>query len=92
MAINKINNPIVKAFTALVMLAYIQPFEDGNKRTARVVANAILHAHDKSMLSYRDVDVVEYKKAALLFYEQNNLSYFKKIFKEQFEFAVENYF
>lgn len=90
--VKKINNPFSKAFVILVMLAYIQPFEDGNKRTARVVSNAILHAHDKSMLSYRDVDVVEYKKAVLLFYEQNNLSYIKKIFMEQFEFAVENYF
>lgn len=85
-------NPFAKAFVALVMISYIQPFEDGNKRTARIVANAILHAHGKAMLSYRNVSAVEYKKAILLFYEQNNLSAIKQIFLEQFSFAVENYF
>ncbi|MFA6047303.1 MAG: Fic family protein [Parcubacteria group bacterium] len=85
-------NPYVKSFIVLVMIAYIQPFEDGNKRTSRIVANAILHAHGKSMLSYRNVDAIEYKKAMLLFYEQNNISYIKEIFIAQFEFAVKNYF
>jgi hypothetical protein len=87
-----IANPFVKAFVILIMVAYIQPFEDGNKRTSRIIANAILYAHDKSILSYRNVDSIEYKKAMLLFYEQNNISYIKEIFIAQFEFAVENYF
>ena len=43
-------------------------------------------------LSYRSVDSIEYKKAMLLFYKQNNLSAFKKIFFEQIEFSVRNYF
>lgn len=90
--INKIKNPFEQAFIALIMIAYIQPFDDGNKRTSRLIANAILHANGKAMLSYRDVDTVEYKKAVLLFYEQNNVFYFKKIFMEQFDFAVNNYF
>ena len=90
--LKKVENPFAKAFVVLIMIAYIQPFEDGNKRTSRIIANAILHANDKSMLSYRNVDAIEYKKAMLLFYEQNNLSYIKKIFIEQFDFAVKNYF
>ena len=90
--IGKISNPFTKALVALLMISYIQPFEDGNKRTARIVANGILHSHQKAMLSYRDVDVLEYKKAILLFYEQNNIFYFKELFLNQFEFAVENYF
>jgi Fic family protein len=85
-------SPFVKAFIVLIMVAYIQPFEDGNKRTSRIIANAILYANDKSMLSYRNVDTIEYKKAMLLFYEKNNISYIKEIFISQFEFAVENYF
>ncbi|NCA80382.1 MAG: cell filamentation protein Fic, partial [Sphingobacteriia bacterium] len=35
---------------------------------------------------------IDYKKAMLLFYEQNNLNSFKQIFMEQFAFAVSNYF
>ena len=90
--INKFNDPFAKALAAVAMISYIQPFEDGNKRTGRILGNAILLAHDVCPLSYRSVDELEYKKAILLFYEQNNLSYFKKLFMEQYEFAVNTYF
>ncbi len=43
-------------------------------------------------ISFRTVDSVDYKKAMLVFYEQNNISAFKRIFIEQFEFAVNTYF
>lgn len=33
-----------------------------------------------------------FEKAMLIFYEQNNISAFKNIFKNQFEFAVKAYF
>ena len=88
----KIGNPFVRAFVFLIMLAYIQPFEDGNKRTSRIIANAILHSNEIPMLSYRNVEAIEYKKAMLLFYEQNNINYIKKIFIEQMEFSANNYF
>jgi len=81
-----------KAFLSLALLSYIQPFEDGNKRTARMVSNAILLAYNTTPISYRAINEVEYKKAALLFYEINNLAYFKEVFMRQYEFAVENYF
>ena len=81
-----------KALLALVLLSYIQPFADGNKRTARISSNAILMAWGYCPLSFRTVDSVEYKKAMLMFYEQNNIAAFKQIFIEQYEFAVKNYF
>jgi fido (protein-threonine AMPylation protein)/predicted transcriptional regulator len=90
--INSTKNPFEKALITVLMISYIQPFEDGNKRTSRILANAILLAHNYCPLSYRSVDEVEYKKAVILFYEQNSATYFKKIFVEQFEQAVERYF
>ncbi len=81
-----------KALLVLLLLSYIQPFADGNKRTARIVSNALLVANGYCPLSFRTVDSIDYKKAMLLFYEQNNVSAFKRIFVEQFEFAVETYF
>jgi Fic family protein len=90
--INKKELFFEKAFLGLILTSYIQAFEDGNKRTARTFSNAILLAHNSVPLSYRIVEVEEYKKASLLFYEINNISYFKKIFIEQFEDAVNNYF
>jgi len=90
--INKINFPLTKALIAVLMVAYLQPFVDGNKRTGRTLANAILIAYDLYPLSYRDLNEVEYIKAMLLFYETNNICHFKRIFMEQLEFTVNNYF
>ena len=90
--INKKKNIFEQALLALVLISYIQPFVDGNKRTARIVSNAILINHKYCPISFRTVDSVDYKKAMLLFYEQNNVTIFKKIFIEQFEFAVKTYF
>ncbi len=81
-----------QSFLALILISYIQPFVDGNKRTARIVSNAILINQRYCPISFRTVDSVDYKKAMLLFYEQNNIINIKKIFKEQFEFAVKTYF
>lgn len=81
-----------KALLLLVLLSYIQAFNDGNKRTARIVSNACLIHNKHCPISFRTIDSVEYKKAMLLFYEQNNISALKSIFIDQFEFAVKTYF
>lgn len=90
--IQKKEDPFEKALIAVALISYIQPFEDGNKRTGRMISNALLMAHNACPLSYRSIDSLDYKKAMLLFYEQNNLSLFKEIFIEQVRFSAENYF
>lgn len=90
--INAKESVFEKALLALVLISYIQPFMDGNKRTARIVSNAILMNEKHCPLSFRTVDSINYKKAMLLFYELNNISRFKEIFINQFEFAVKTYF
>jgi len=90
--VNSKDNVFEKALLTLVLLSYIQAFMDGNKRTARIISNAILIAHGYCPLSFRSVDSMDYKKAMLIFYEQNNLHAFKQIFISQFEFAVREYF
>ena len=90
--INGKSNVFDKALLALVLLSYIQAFTDGNKRTARIVCNGILIANGYCPVSFRTVDSVDYKKAMLMFYEQNNITAFKRIFIDQFVFAVKTYF
>ncbi len=90
--LNKLQNPVEKALLAVAMISYIQPFEDGNKRTARMVGNAILLANKFIPISFVGVDNIEYKKAIILFYEQNSIVYLKKIFLEQYELATNKYF
>lgn len=94
-ACNLINEKKVafeKSLLALLLLSYIQPFSDGNKRTARIVSNALLMDEKCCPISYRTVNSIDYKKAVLIFYEQNNVFSFKKLFIEQYEFAVNTYF
>ena len=90
--INGKSNIFDKALLALILLSYIQAFTDGNKRTARIVSNGILIANGYCPISFRTVDSVDYKKAMLIFYEQNNIAAFKRIFIDQFLFAVKTYF
>jgi Fic family protein len=90
--INSKENVFEKSLLAVLLISYIQPFMDGNKRTARILSNAILINYRYCPISFRTVDSIEYKKAMLLFYEQNNISRFKEIFISQYQFAVENYF
>ncbi len=90
--INSKSNVFEKSFLLLILLSYLQAFEDGNKRTARIMTNAVLISQNHCPLSYRTIDPIDYKKAMLIFYEQNNISAIKKIFIEQYVFAVDNYF
>ena len=90
--VNGKQNVFEKALLTLVLLSYIQAFTDGNKRTARITSNAILIANGYCPLSFRTVDSIDYKKAMLMFYEQNNIAAFKQIFIEQYLFAVKTYF
>lgn len=89
--INQKDNGFEKALLAVLLISYIQPFEDGNKRTARMISTALLLSDGICPLSYRSIDSIEYKKAVLLFYEQTNISAFKHIFIDQVAFSVKNY-
>lgn len=91
-AINSSKYPFEKALIASSMIAYIQPFADGNKRTSRMLANAILIAWDYYPVSYRTVREIKYKQAIIDFYEQVSLLKLKHILVEQYKFALDNYF
>lgn len=90
-AVARMKTPYAKALLALAGISYIQPFEDGNKRTSRLMANALLLAHRCAPLSYRSINEDAYREAMLVFYELNSLMPFKKIFIEQYDFAARNY-
>jgi len=90
--INSKGNVFEKALLSLVLISYIQPFSDGNKRTERIISNAILINNKYCPISFRTVESIEYKKAMLVFYVQSNINPFKRVFMNQFEFAVNTYF
>lgn len=69
----KITDPFQSALILLAGIAYIQPFADGNKRTSRHIANALLHKNTMPPVAWRTVDEVEYKKCIIAFYELGNI-------------------
>jgi Fic family protein len=89
--INTKTDPYSKALLAILGVSYLQPYEDGNKRTARLLANAFLLVGKCAPLSYRNVDEGLYRNSLLVFYEQNSIEAFKKIFIEQYLFSCEYY-
>lgn len=89
--VERARTPFNKALIAILGMSYLQPFEDGNKRTARLLGNAILLAFDCAPLSYRSVEENAYREATLVFYELNSAVAMKRIFIDQYTFAARNY-
>lgn len=66
-------NPFAKALLALALIPYMQIFEDGNKRTGRMLANAILIHSIGRGFSLRKTDARRLALAYLAFYEFNSV-------------------
>lgn len=77
------------ALATILAISYIQPFEDGNKRTARVLANGFLYANDSVPLVLGNVDPTRYRRACLAFYELGNTYLMKEILQESWKRTVE---
>lgn len=88
---NNLPNVYEKALILVLGLSYIQPFSDGNKRTSRMIANSILLEQGYAPISYRAVEETAYKESCLVFYEQNSIQPFKKLFIEQYIYSASNY-
>jgi Fic family protein len=65
----QVKNPVEAAFFLWVNLAYLQPFEDGNKRVSRLAANIPLMLYNQAPLSFLDVDREDYALAMMGVYE-----------------------
>jgi Fic family protein len=68
-----------KILASILAISYIQPFEDGNKRTARVMANGVLYANNNIPLVFGNIDPTSYRRACLAFYELGNTKLMKNI-------------
>jgi fido (protein-threonine AMPylation protein) len=89
--INGLAEPAEKALACLTLVPYLQPFTDGNKRTSRLLANAVLLAHDYPPVSFFTADETTYKASLVLFYEQGVLGNFRQLVTEQLEYSAERY-
>jgi Fic family protein len=65
----EIKDPFVKSFFLHFNIAYLQPFDDGNKRTARAVGNIPLIENNLIPFSYDTVNRDRYINSLTKFYE-----------------------
>jgi Fic family protein len=68
-----INDPYEQSFFLLVHIAYLQAFEDCNKRTSRLSANIPLIRDNLVPMSFNDVPKEDYTNAMLSIYELNKV-------------------
>ncbi|AVM56562.1 cell division protein [Bacteroides heparinolyticus] len=74
-------NPLEKAVYLHCNLARLQPFIDGNKRTARMIESiALMNAGLIPVYSTKDSDILSYRKGLIAFYEKEDCSLYADYF------------
>jgi len=89
--VRNIKNPIEAAFFVWINLAYLQPFEDGNKRTSRLCSNLPLLLQNCAPLSFLDVEQADYALAVLGVYEQQDVSLAVELFEWTYRRSIDKY-
>jgi len=84
-------NPVEAAFFLWVNVAYLQPFEDGNKRTSRLCANLPLMLANCAPLSFLDVETSDYALAMLGVYERLDLTLATELFAWTYRRSIPRY-
>lgn len=74
-------NPLEKAVYLHCNLARLQPFIDGNKRTARMMESiALMNADIIPVYSAKDADILNYRKGLIAFYETEDYTIYSDYF------------
>ncbi|NDV97377.1 Fic family protein [Dysgonomonas sp. 521] len=74
-------NPLEKAVYLHCNLARLQPFIDGNKRTARMLESiALMNANIIPVYSAKDADILNYRKGLIAFYDTEDYTIYSDYF------------
>ncbi|MCF8211501.1 MAG: Fic family protein [Rhodoferax sp.] len=87
----QIKNPVESAFFLWIHIAYLQPFEDGNKRTSRLCANLPLMLSNCAPLSFLDVDAADYAIAVTGVYERLDVRMAVELFAWTYRRSIDKY-
>lgn len=87
----QIKNPVEAAFFLWLNIAYLQPFEDGNKRTSRLCANLPLLLQNCAPLSFLDVQTPDYAMAVLAVYEKRDVFLAVELFEWTYRRSIQKY-
>jgi len=86
-----IRDPFEQAFFILVHLPYLQPFEDVNKRVARIGANIGFIKHNLCPLTFVEVPERAYVEALLGVYELRRIDLLRDVFVWAYERSAQPY-
>ncbi len=86
-----IRNPFEQSFFVMVRLPYLQPFDDVNKRVARLASNIPFIKSNLTPLSFIDVPTKNYTEAILGVYELNKVDLLKHVFIRAYERSASRY-
>jgi fido (protein-threonine AMPylation protein) len=87
----QVKNPIEAAFFLWLNLAYLQPFDDGNKRVSRLAANIPLMLYNQAPLSFLDVAPQDYASAVLGVYEFRDVAMAVDLFDWTYRRSIKKY-
>ena len=82
---DQIMDPFEQSFFALVHLAYLQPFGDGNKRTSRMMANIPLLQANLCPISFLATPKRAYTSGLLGVYELNRIEMMRDVYVSSYE-------
>jgi len=88
---NTIADPFEQAFFVMVQLPYLQPFDDVNKRVARLAANIPMIKSNLAPLSFTDVPRESYIHAVLGVYELRRTEMLRDVFIWAYERSADRY-
>lgn len=87
----RVKNPIEAAFFLWLNLAYLQPFDDGNKGVSRLAANIPLMLYNQAPLSFLDVAPQDYASAVLGVYELRDVAMAVDLFDWTYRRSIKKY-
>jgi hypothetical protein len=88
--IMSLTSPILRALLVFLWMSRVQFFYDGNKHTARIIANGVLLSHGYPPLHIRATDQLDYNTTLVDFYTSGHadptldwlISYYMRVSRE----------
>ncbi len=77
---SQIEDPFEAAMFSMAMIPYLQPFQDGNKRTSRLSMNIPLLSRSLAPFSFTQIDRRDYVFGLLAFYERGRTEFLADAF------------
>lgn len=84
-------DPYEQAFFCMTFIPYLQPFQDGNKRTSRLAMNIPLLKNFLAPFSFTDLRKRDYMFGLLAFYERGQHAFLAEAFVEAYRKTAPRY-